>query len=196
MRGYRGDSLIFTNTTALHLSPRNVSASVQTDRSRYQPGDTVKLRVVCVQVDNRPYKGSVDVSVRVGVRLLTGCSLAVVCLRICCLTQDPSGTVVDRWESTGKLGIVLQEFTLSRTPLLGQWKIMTTVNVWLNDRNVFTCNLKSKRKASEMVSSSSQGVTDARTFIVELYGNRSDSFKHFCCHMMPASLNEDTDTKV
>ncbi|XP_041810122.1 CD109 antigen-like [Chelmon rostratus] len=118
LSGYRGDDLIFTNTTSLKFSPRNVSTFIQTDRSRYQPGDTVRVRIVCVRLDNRPYKGRVDISV-----------------------QDPSGSVVDRWGSTGNLGIVLQEFGLSQTPLLGQWAITTTVN----------------------------GMTDQRAFIVEHY---------------------------
>ncbi|XP_074516319.1 CD109 antigen-like isoform X1 [Sebastes fasciatus] len=118
VRGYKEDSLIFTNTTTLSFSPRNVSTFIQTDRSRYLPGDTVRVRIVSVQLDNHPYKGRVDISV-----------------------QDPSGNVVDRWESTGNLGIVLREFSLSQTPPLGQWAITTAVN----------------------------GVTDARAFVVEHY---------------------------
>lgn len=70
VRGYRGDSLLFTNTTTLSFSPRNVSTFIETDRSRYRPGDAVKLRVVSVQLNNHPYKGVVDISVQVGVRLL------------------------------------------------------------------------------------------------------------------------------
>ncbi|XP_032356991.1 CD109 antigen [Etheostoma spectabile] len=111
VRGYREDSLIFTNTTTLSFSPRNVSIFIQTDRSRYQPGDTVKARIVSVQLNNHPYKGRVDTSI-----------------------QDPSGNVVHRWESTGNLGIVLQEFTLSQTPPLGQWTITTTVNGVIDER--------------------------------------------------------------
>lgn len=65
VRGYKGNSVIFTNTTTLTFSPRNVSTFIQTDRSRYHPGDTVKVRAMCVHLDNHPYKGSVDVSVRV-----------------------------------------------------------------------------------------------------------------------------------
>lgn len=70
LSGYRGDDLIFTNTTNLKFSPRNVSTFIQTDRSRYQPGDTVRVRIVCVRLDNRPYKGRVDISVQVGLCLL------------------------------------------------------------------------------------------------------------------------------
>lgn len=62
--GYKGADLIFTNTTT--LSFRNVSTFIQTDRSRYRPGDTVKIRVVSVQFHNHPYKGRVDVSIQVG----------------------------------------------------------------------------------------------------------------------------------
>ncbi|XP_054470350.1 CD109 antigen-like [Anoplopoma fimbria] len=116
VRGYREDNLIFTNTTTLRFSPRNVSTFIQTDRARYQPGDTVKVRVVSVQLDNRPYKGRVDVSI-----------------------QDPRGNVVDRRGSTGNPGIVLREFTLSQTipNPLGQWMITTTVN-GVTDARAFT----------------------------------------------------------
>ncbi|XP_051246774.1 CD109 antigen-like [Dicentrarchus labrax] len=112
--GYNGDNLIFTNTTSLRFSLRIVSTFIQTDKSRYQPGDTVKVRIVSVQLDNRPYEGRVDISL-----------------------QDPSGNLVDRWESTGNLGIVLREFSLSQTPPLGQWAITTTVN-GVTDERAFT----------------------------------------------------------
>ncbi|XP_035804779.2 CD109 antigen-like isoform X2 [Amphiprion ocellaris] len=118
LRGYREDTLIFTNTTTLCFDLRNVSSVIQTDRSHYEPGNTVKVRIVVIQLDNRPYKGRVDISV-----------------------WDPSGKAVDRWESTGNLGIVLQEFTLSQMSPLGRWTITTTVN----------------------------GVTDEKAFIVEHY---------------------------
>ncbi|XP_070698418.1 CD109 antigen-like [Pempheris klunzingeri] len=116
--GFRGDSLIFTNTTTLSFSLRNVCTFIQTDKSRYQPGDTVRARIVSVQLDNLPYKGRVDIFV-----------------------QDPGGNAVHRWESTGNLGIVLQEFHLPETPPPGQWAITATVN----------------------------GVTDEKAFIVEYY---------------------------
>lgn len=69
VRGYQGANLIFTNTTSLRFSLRNVSTFIQTDLSRYQPANTVKVRIVSVQLDNHPYKGKVDVSVQVGLCL-------------------------------------------------------------------------------------------------------------------------------
>ncbi|XP_060938965.1 CD109 antigen-like [Limanda limanda] len=105
VRGYRGDSVIFTNNTTLSFNLKNVSVFIQMDKSRYQPGDNIRVRIVSVQLDNRPYKGTVDTAVK-----------------------DPSGKVVDRWAPTGNLGIVLQEFSLSQTAPLGQWTFITTVN--------------------------------------------------------------------
>ncbi|KAF3844688.1 hypothetical protein F7725_007851 [Dissostichus mawsoni] len=106
VRGYREDNLIFTNTTTLTFSPRNVSTVIQTDRSCYQPGDTVKVRVVSVQLNNHPYKGRVEISI-----------------------QDPSKNAVYWSESTGNLGIVLREFSLSPTFPHGHWTITAAVNM-------------------------------------------------------------------
>ncbi|XP_041828003.1 CD109 antigen-like [Melanotaenia boesemani] len=113
VKGYKGDSLIFTNTTILTFSTRNVTVFIQTDRSRYKPGDGVKIRVVSVHLDNHPYRGRVEISV-----------------------QDPSGGVVEMWESTGNLGIVYQEFSLSPMSPLGEWKITTTVNGLTDEKTV------------------------------------------------------------
>ncbi|XP_060919349.1 CD109 antigen [Labrus mixtus] len=114
VNGYTGDTLIFTNTTTLIFSLRNVSTFIQTDRPCYQPGDTVKIRIVCVKLDKHPYKGRVGVSI-----------------------QDPSGIVVEEWESKENLGIVLREVSLSQAPLLGLWVITTTVN-GVTDKTAFT----------------------------------------------------------
>ncbi|KAK5916544.1 hypothetical protein CgunFtcFv8_011518 [Champsocephalus gunnari] len=111
VRGYREDNLIFANTTTLTFSPRNVSTVIQTDRSCYQPGDTVKVRVVSVQLNNRPYKGRVEISI-----------------------QDPSKNAVYWSESTGNLGIVLREFSLSPTSPHGHWTITAAVNGLIDEK--------------------------------------------------------------
>ncbi|KAI4804002.1 hypothetical protein KUCAC02_025647 [Chaenocephalus aceratus] len=111
VRGYREDNLIFANTTTLTFSPRNVSTVIQTDRSCYQPGNTVKVRVVSVQLNNRPYKGRVEISI-----------------------QDPSKNAVYWSESTGNLGIVLREFSLSPTSPHGHWTITAAVNGLIDEK--------------------------------------------------------------
>ncbi|KAM4625907.1 CD109 antigen-like [Polymixia lowei] len=114
VRGYQRDKLIFTNTTVLGFNRRTVSTFIQTDRSLYRPGDTVRIRIVSDQSDHYPYEGRVEISVR-----------------------DPRGNAVQRWDSSSShLGIESKEFNLSQTPPLGQWAITTTVN-GLTDEKVF-----------------------------------------------------------
>lgn len=46
------------------------------------------------------------------------------------LIQDPRGNLVRQWLSLdGVLGVVSKEFQLSENPPLGEWTILTTVNV-------------------------------------------------------------------
>ncbi|XP_072220914.1 CD109 antigen-like [Leuresthes tenuis] len=132
VRGYKMDSLIFSTTTTLTFSLRNVTSFIQTDKSRYKPGDTVLIRVVSVQLDNHPYKGRLEVSLR-----------------------DPGGSIVDRWESTGNLGIVLQDFTLSQMSPLGQWEIRTTVN-GVTDEKAFIVEHNEHPQFEVLVKTSSQ----------------------------------------
>ncbi|KAG7510215.1 CD109 antigen-like [Solea senegalensis] len=112
VRGYVGGSAVFTNTTAVRFHHRNVFTFVQTDRTHYQPGDTVRVRIVSVQLDNRPYKGRVEITV-----------------------QDHGGNVVNNWESAGNRGIVLRDFSLSHAAPLGLWTISTTINGVTDEKN-------------------------------------------------------------
>ncbi|XP_007549193.1 CD109 antigen-like [Poecilia formosa] len=105
VRGYSENRLLFTNTTSLTYNLRTVSLFTQTDRSSYKPGDTVNVRVVTFQLDNKPYKGRVDISL-----------------------LDPSGKPVESWNSTRNLGIVLKEFSLPLMSRPGRWMITATVN--------------------------------------------------------------------
>ncbi|XP_056151328.1 CD109 antigen-like [Lampris incognitus] len=106
VKGYQGDKLLFANTTTLGVNPTTIDAFIQTDKSRYRPTETVRIRVVSVQPDNHPYKGRVEITVR-----------------------DPKRKAVQSWVTMGSyLGIVSKEFTLSQRPPLGQWVITTTVN--------------------------------------------------------------------
>lgn len=70
VKGYQRNELMFSNTTALRFNLRNVSTVIQTDRSRYQPEETVRVRIVCVQSDYHPYKGMVDITIQVRLSLL------------------------------------------------------------------------------------------------------------------------------
>uniref|UniRef100_A0A3P9JZJ9 CD109 molecule n=1 Tax=Oryzias latipes TaxID=8090 RepID=A0A3P9JZJ9_ORYLA len=63
--GYKDNQIIFANTTDITFSHRNVSSFIQTDRSSYRPGSTIKIRVVSIQLDNRPYRGKLNISLQV-----------------------------------------------------------------------------------------------------------------------------------
>ncbi|KAM9777955.1 CD109 antigen-like [Neosynchiropus ocellatus] len=112
LTGYKDQGVIFSSRRTLSFRPTNVSSFIVTDRPRYYPGDSVKVWVASVESDNRPYEGGVGVSI-----------------------QDPGQRVVTRWESTGNLGIVSQEFNLSQTPPTGQWTASVTINGVKTERN-------------------------------------------------------------
>ncbi|XP_008397750.1 CD109 antigen-like [Poecilia reticulata] len=112
VRGYSENRLLFTNTTSLTYNLRTVSLFIQTDRSSYKPGDAVNVRVVTFQLDNKPYKGRVDISL-----------------------LDPSGNPFESWNSTGNVGIVLKEFSLPLMSRPGQWMITATVNGVTNEKS-------------------------------------------------------------
>ncbi|KAM9787177.1 CD109 antigen [Syngnathus typhle] len=111
--GYHDGRFVFSNITNLTFDVRNISCYVQTDQSHYRPGDTVRVRAVCVQLDNLPYKGRVDLSV-----------------------EDSSEDVVETWESTANHGIVFHKFTLSQTPPLGTWTVIITMH-GVTDKKTF-----------------------------------------------------------
>ncbi|XP_030212977.1 CD109 antigen-like [Gadus morhua] len=114
LSGYQEEQLIFSNSTWLTFSRRNFSSSVQTDRAFYGPGQKVLLWIAALQLDNRPYRGAMEISV-----------------------LDPGGNINQRWYSQGSyLGIVSQEFYLSPSPAIGQWAVVTTIN-GLTDEKVF-----------------------------------------------------------
>nr|XP_061824601.1 CD109 antigen-like isoform X2 [Nerophis lumbriciformis] len=112
--GYDGDSIVFSNITTLSFDLRNVSCFLQTEHSRYRPRDNVKMWAACVRLDNRPYKGRVDISIK-----------------------NPSGIVEERRQYTGNQRIVFQEFHLSQTPSLGKWAVTITAQ-HVTDERTFT----------------------------------------------------------
>ncbi|XP_037550486.1 CD109 antigen [Nematolebias whitei] len=112
--GFRESSQIFTKTSGLTFNLKNVFTFIQMDRSRYKPGDTIRIRVVLVQMDNKPYQGKVDMSV-----------------------LNPNRTTVDRWSTTESLGISLKDFRLPQTAAFGQWVITAMVN-GVTDEKRFT----------------------------------------------------------
>ncbi|KAK7904799.1 hypothetical protein WMY93_017406 [Mugilogobius chulae] len=110
VKGYKGDEVIFTNTTNIAFSPRNLTTFIQTDRPRYQPGDHFRVRVVSVYLDNYPYNGKVELNI-----------------------NNPSGTTVDSTQFSGNNGIIVRDLTLPQAAPLGRWTVTTTINGLTDD---------------------------------------------------------------
>ncbi|XP_062325530.1 CD109 antigen-like [Osmerus eperlanus] len=102
VKGYQRDKEVFTNTTTLNIL---CTTFIQTEKSTYQPGETVRLRILSVQPNGRPFKNSLDIVIR-----------------------DPKGNVIQRWgHEDSHVGFVSKEFRLSDNPILGTWIIMAAM---------------------------------------------------------------------
>ncbi|XP_051954493.1 CD109 antigen [Xyrauchen texanus] len=112
VQGFVGSDQVFSNSTMLLFSPKCMSIFIQTDKSNYKPGQVVKIRVVSVTPDGKPYNGKIDIFIR-----------------------DPKVNMIRQWLSAqGVLGVVSKELILSQNPPLGQWKIVAGINEVVQER--------------------------------------------------------------
>uniref|UniRef100_I3KR40 CD109 molecule n=1 Tax=Oreochromis niloticus TaxID=8128 RepID=I3KR40_ORENI len=107
VKGHRGEVQVFSSSTKLYLDLEDIATFIQTDKVMYLPGQTVKIRVVSIHSDGKPFISPVDIIIR-----------------------DPRGNLLRQWLAADSvLGIVSKEFQLSENPPLGQWSIIATVKV-------------------------------------------------------------------
>ncbi|KAM8953044.1 CD109 antigen-like [Pelodytes ibericus] len=100
------DVLVFSTKTYLPRQKTNVSVFIQTDKVVYKPGQKIEIRVISVYTDLKPYKGLVDLAV-----------------------MDPENNIVQQWMNLATdLGVVSAEILLSKSPMLGSWRIQVMVN--------------------------------------------------------------------
>jgi len=88
---------------------KKCSILIQTDKSIYKPSDTVKFRVLVVDEDTKPYK-------------FEKAEIFII---------DGAGNRVKQFENPTKKftkGVFQNEFLLSDSPVLGQWKINVKVD--------------------------------------------------------------------
>ncbi|KAM6906749.1 CD109 antigen [Lycodopsis pacificus] len=105
VKGHVGSVEVFSNSTQLRFDPKGHSTFIQTDKMTYRPGQAVRIRVVSILPDGKPFTSPVNVTIR-----------------------DPRGTRLRQWLSLdGVLGVVSKEYELSEQPPLGEWTIATTV---------------------------------------------------------------------
>uniref|UniRef100_A0A670YSE7 CD109 antigen n=1 Tax=Pseudonaja textilis TaxID=8673 RepID=A0A670YSE7_PSETE len=107
VNGYSKGQLLFSNLTSLLFASKSFSVFIQTDKAMYKPGQDVKIRVVTLHSDLKPYNTPVNIYI-----------------------QDPQRNLIQQWlTQNGKLGKIAKQFKLSKHPLLGDWSIEVRVNV-------------------------------------------------------------------
>ncbi|XP_075122981.1 CD109 antigen-like [Leptodactylus fuscus] len=95
------NTLVFSERIRVKAQTNNTLIFIQTDKTTYKPGESVRIRVISVNHDLRPYKGVVDL-----------------------IIKDPKNYIVQQWlKIKPVMGIVSKEFLLSDRLLLGDWKI-------------------------------------------------------------------------
>ncbi|KAG7316435.1 hypothetical protein KOW79_019976 [Hemibagrus wyckioides] len=106
VKGYIGQTLVFSNFTLLPYRPRSVSILLQTDKPKYKPGQDVKIRALVLSPDGKPRDKQIDI-----------------------IIMDPRENLIRQWLAVDTvLGEMAKEFQLSQNPPLGVWKIIATVN--------------------------------------------------------------------
>ncbi|XP_058032225.1 CD109 antigen [Ahaetulla prasina] len=106
VNGYSKEQLLFSNRTILPFASKSFSVFIQTDKAMYKPGQDVKIRVVTLHSDLKPYNTPVNIYI-----------------------QDPQRNLIQQWlTQNGKLGKITKCFKLSKHPLLGDWSIEVQVN--------------------------------------------------------------------
>ncbi|XP_049537262.1 CD109 antigen-like isoform X2 [Anopheles darlingi] len=95
--------LTFKNETDLQYQQKSFSVFVQTDKSIYKPGDTVRFRVLVLDPNTKPLAKATSIDVHI---------------------NDGKGNRIKQWKNgTLVKGVFESELTLSEAPVLGPWSI-------------------------------------------------------------------------
>ncbi|KAJ8270954.1 hypothetical protein GJAV_G00121140 [Gymnothorax javanicus] len=112
VKGYVDGSLVFTNSSTLRFDPKSHSTFIQTDKSLYGPGQTVKIRAVSIFPDGKPCKSKVNIALK-----------------------DPRKNMILQWlDLDSFVGVVSKEFQLSDHPPLGVWTIEASVDELVTEK--------------------------------------------------------------
>ncbi|XP_058061517.1 thioester-containing protein 1 allele R1-like isoform X2 [Anopheles bellator] len=99
--------LTFKNETSLEFQPKGFSVFVQTDKSIYKPGDTVRFRALVLDPNTKPLANADHVGVHI---------------------EDGKGNRIKQWKDGALVkGVFESELTLSTAPVLGAWTIYVEV---------------------------------------------------------------------
>ncbi|XP_069829442.1 CD109 antigen-like [Dendropsophus ebraccatus] len=94
-------TLVFSRRIKVKMQMKSTLIFIQTDKTTYRPGERVRIRVIAVNHDLRPYKGDLDL-----------------------IIKDPKNNIIQQWlKMKPVLGLLSKEFLLSDGLFLGDWKI-------------------------------------------------------------------------
>ncbi|XP_063772889.1 CD109 antigen-like [Pseudophryne corroboree] len=106
VNGSAQNTLVFSDKMQLYRQMKNISMFIQTDKTMYTLGESVRIRVITVTPELKPHHGDVDIVIR-----------------------DPKDNIVQqRLKLKSDLGVVSTEFLLSNNAMLGDWIIQATSN--------------------------------------------------------------------
>uniref|UniRef100_A0AAG5DEP7 CD109 antigen n=1 Tax=Anopheles atroparvus TaxID=41427 RepID=A0AAG5DEP7_ANOAO len=95
--------LTFKNSTDLEYQQKSFSVFMQTDKSIYKPGDTVRFRVLVLDPNTKPLLKAESINVHI---------------------TDGKGNRIKQWKAAKLVkGVFESELTLSTAPVLGTWTI-------------------------------------------------------------------------
>ncbi|CAH2248915.1 CD109 antigen [Pelobates cultripes] len=101
IKGFSDNNLIFSKNTHLRFKSKSFSVFIETNSVFYKPAQEVKLRILAMSVDLKPYNSTVDIHI-----------------------SDPSGNLIEQWlEEETDLGVASKSFHLSDNPPTGDWSI-------------------------------------------------------------------------
>ncbi|TRY84508.1 hypothetical protein DNTS_035848 [Danionella cerebrum] len=124
VEGFLAGVRVFSNSSRMLFSPKCLSIFIQTDRKSFQPGQTLRFRVLMLTPEGQPYSRKIDIFIRVSAVLedaqkndgyMDG--------------WDPKGNMVRQWLAVDAyLGVVSKDFNFSQNPPLGTWRIIAGIN--------------------------------------------------------------------
>ncbi|XP_069091776.1 CD109 antigen-like [Pleurodeles waltl] len=101
LNGSAQNEQLFTNVFTIVLQPKRTHYFIELDKSLYKPREAVKIRVIGLHSDLKPFHGQVKMYIK-----------------------DPSNNLIQQWLSLKtNLGVASLEFLLSDMPPFGTWTI-------------------------------------------------------------------------
>ncbi|XP_069830274.1 CD109 antigen-like [Dendropsophus ebraccatus] len=113
VNGLVQNTSVFSESAMIYVDLKSMSVLIQTDKPVYTAGESVKIRIISVNLDLKPHKGNVDLVI----------------------TDPGNNTVQLSLGMKSDLGVVSTEFSLSKSPMLGIWNIQATCDGFM--RNVY-----------------------------------------------------------